>query len=201
MSQSPKVKHHKKWMQTTLFMIVLVQALIGSVVLQAYYVSPLKSKKEELVGIQQKIADHEKNIDSLIFEYNKEDGFQKIRLNDKGNVEYYDIKVKSLSFDELRQGVEWAATQNEISPVDEEKTEHVSLESYYATEIPPELYKEVKYLVEQTTDKDFKKLVEHFMEDGKISYGEYQKMSIPLAIISKEVELTKTKRELLKNLK
>lgn len=160
-------------------------------------------KKEEIQVIEEKRDALKIRLDQMIYDYNKTDGYQKIRLNDKGYIEYYDIKVKpntpvvehfpNVQVDgELKEGTALPLSDY-VAPI--------TLENHFETEIPPDLYAEINSVVEHTKNDDFKKVVARMMQDGKITNAEYSEIKIPLAMLLSEVELSKAKENLNKSLK
>lgn len=162
-----------------------------------YTYNHVEEKAVEIQSIKDQKDSLRKKLDQMIQDYNKADGYQKIRLNEDGYIEYYDIKVKSnppvALGEEDGSGLGVLSTSESKPPI--------SLESHFESEITPELYAEINRVLEKTTNQEFKKLVATMMKDGKITNGEYSEISIPLAMLLKEVELTKAKEALSKSLK
>lgn len=182
-----------------MMVIIAAEVLVGGVVLHHLFLKPLENKQLELNKIKKNIEAENLKIDSAIFQYNKEDGFQKIRLNENESIEYYDIKTKPIFLNNTVL-YETSAAASEQNQNGETKTV-VSLESYYNTEIAPNLYREVEYMIKKSGNAEFKYAVEQLMQDGKLTYGEYQSLSIPMALIHKEIEISGVKEDLIKTLK
>lgn len=194
-SKFSKVKT-KTYLLCSIYLAVLIS---GTGFLSYNYIS---KSKDEIQTVHSKRDALKIRLDQMIYDYNKADGYQKIRLNEQGYIEYYDIKVKQnppVAEPVVQLAANVIATPQEVSV--STKSPSVSLEDHFDTEITPSQYAEINNVVEHTKNEDFKKVVAGMMKDGKITNAEYSEISIPLALLLGEVELSKAKEDLNKNLK
>lgn len=169
-----------------------------------FYSATVNDKKEQISQLNSEKAKKAALLAKVIEDYNKEDAYQKIRLNENGQIEYYDIKVKqnppSISATE-GVGLDFRETVDNKKTLPESKLSQINLESHFNTEITPNFYADINYVLKHTSDQKFKDEVNKMMKDGKISNGEYSEISITLALLTQQIELKKAKDALNKTLK
>jgi hypothetical protein len=193
-----QVKNSNEKKPVSTYLVDALIIAIGIIVVYVTFYKPLQSKQKEIAEINSSIQKKEEDILKLVEKYNQMDGYQKVKLNDQGNIEYYDIKESPTALASVN--VETKVDPYTAKPIDQDFSDN-SPKNSYDSEVSPEIYKHIDFLVKNTNDEGFKAAIKIALEDDKITYGEYQSLSKPMNIISKQVEHDAAKLELMQQIK
>lgn len=185
------------------WLLITFAFCIALIIAYTFFYSPIASKTEQIRNLSTNTVVENNLINDLIAQYNAEDGYQKIRLTDKGGIEYYAVKMKPIEpliIDLPTLDVDAPVEPNTAAPVDK-TVEDVNLYNNYAKEISPDIYKDIDFIVNNTSNREFISAVKFAMKDGKITYGEYQELSKPMVLLSQQVEIEIAKNKLANKLK